>query len=68
VSGQNIRAFNFGYFHYIGERSRIGVDYQFKNGVSYNDDFINTRFQIIWNVIFGRPGDDGKPSGVKDVR
>ena len=52
VSGGNIRAFNFGYFHHIGENSRIGVDYQFKNRVSYNDDLLNTRFQIIWNVIY----------------
>jgi hypothetical protein len=68
VTGQNIRAFNFGYFHHIGEWSRLGVDYQFKNGVSYNDDFVNTRLQIIWNVMFGRPGDEGKTKAVRDVR
>ena len=68
VSGQNIRAFNFGYFHYIGESSRIGVDYQFKNRVSFNDDLVNTRFQIVWNVVFRRPGDSAKPNEVKDVR
>jgi phosphate-selective porin len=68
VTGQNIRAFNFGYLHHIGDWSRIGVDYQFKNEVSYNDDFVNTRLQIIWSVMFGRPGDEGKMTQVKDVR
>ena len=52
VSGENIRAFNFGYFRYLGEKSRIGVDYQFRNKASLNDDFLNTRFQIIWNVTY----------------
>ena len=52
VSGENIRAFNFGYFHYIGENSRLGVDYQFKNKISNNDDRLNTRFQIVWNVMY----------------
>ena len=52
VSSQNIRAFNFGYFHYIGERSRIGADYQLKNRVSFNDDRLNTMLQLIWNVMY----------------
>ena len=52
VSGQNIRAFNFGYFHFIGEYSRIGVDYQFKNKESFNDDRLNTKLQLIWNVMY----------------
>jgi hypothetical protein len=52
VSGRNIRALNFGYFHYIGGKSRLGVDYQFKNRVSFNDDPLNTRFQIVWNVMY----------------
>lgn len=52
VSAQNIRAFNFGYFHHIGENSRLGVDYQFKNRVSFNDDLLNTRLQIVWNVVY----------------
>ena len=52
VSAKNIRAFNFGYFHHIGENSRLGVDYQFKNRVSFNDDLLNTRLQIVWNVVY----------------
>jgi len=52
VSGKNIRAFDFGYLRRIGENSRIGVDYQFKNRVSYNDDLLNTRLQIVWNVVY----------------
>ncbi|HYM07260.1 MAG TPA: porin [Terriglobales bacterium] len=52
VSGQNLRAVNLGYFRYLGEKSRIGLDYQFKNRVSHNDDLLNTRLQIIWNVMY----------------
>jgi hypothetical protein len=52
VSAKNIRAFNFGYFHHIGENSRLGVDYQFKNRASFNDDLLNTRLQIVWNVVY----------------
>jgi hypothetical protein len=52
VSGLNIRALNFGYFRHIGEHSRVGVAYQFKNHPSFNDDMVNTKFQIIWNVIY----------------
>jgi hypothetical protein len=52
VRGRNIRATNVGYFHRVGEHSRMGVDYQFKNRPSGNDDLVNTRFQIIWNVIY----------------
>jgi hypothetical protein len=52
VSGRNIRALNFEYFHYIGGKSRLCVDYQFRNRVSFNDDLLNTRFQIVWNVMY----------------
>lgn len=52
VSGKNARAFNVGYFRYLGEKSRIGVDYQFKDHVSFNDDLLNTRLQIVWNVTY----------------
>lgn len=52
VSGANIRAFNFGYLRQTGPNSRIGVDYQFKNGVTFNDDELNTRLSINWNVWF----------------
>ena len=51
VSGNNVRAFNFGHFRRMGEHSRMGVDYQLKSHPSFNDDFENTRLQIIWNVV-----------------
>jgi hypothetical protein len=52
VSGLNIQAFNFGYFRRMGDHSRVGVAYQFKNHPSFNDDLVNTKFQIIWNVTY----------------
>jgi hypothetical protein len=52
VSGLNIRAFNFGYLRRLGNHSRVGAAYQFKNHPAFNDDLVNTKFQIIWNVIY----------------
>ena len=52
VSGQNVRAFNIGYLRRVGEKSRLGVGYQFKNKASFNDDLLNTKLQIIWNVVY----------------
>ena len=52
VSGLNVRAFNFGYIRRVGDHSSIGIAYQLKNHPSFNDDFVNTKFQIIWNVIY----------------
>jgi cell division protein FtsB len=52
VKGYNVRAFNFGYLRYLGEMTRIGVDYQFKNRPSFNDDALNGRFHINWSVEF----------------
>jgi len=51
VTGLNIRAFNFGYFLPIGERSRLSFDYQFKNHPSFEDDAVNGRFQITWGIF-----------------
>ena len=51
VTGQNIRAFNFGYFRPIGQVSRLSFDYQFKNHPSFEDDAINGRFQITWGIL-----------------
>ena len=51
VTGLNIRAFNFGYFLPIGQRSRLSFDYQFKNHPSFEDDAINGRFQITWGIL-----------------
>ncbi len=52
VKGYNVRAFNFGYLRYLGEMTRIGVDYQFKNRPSFNDDAVNGRFHITWSIEF----------------
>lgn len=52
VSGGNIKAFNFGYLRRLGEHSHVAADYQFKNRPSFNDDLLNTKFQIIWNVVY----------------
>ena len=43
VSRRNINAFNFGYLRRIGVNSRIAIDYQFKNRVSFNNDEVNTK-------------------------
>ena len=51
VTGLNIRAFNFGYFRPIGERSRLSFDYQFKNHPSFEDSAVNGRFQITWGIL-----------------
>jgi hypothetical protein len=51
VSG-NVRSFNFGYFRSIGEMSRLSFDYQFKNRASFNDDAVNGKFHITWNIDF----------------
>jgi hypothetical protein len=52
VTGLDITAFNLGYIHRIGEHSRIGIDYQTKDDVTFNDDELNTKFAITWNLLF----------------
>ena len=52
VKGYNVRAFNFGYLRHLGELTRIGFDYQFKNRPSFNDDAVNGRFHITWGIEF----------------
>ena len=52
VTGRNDRAFNFGYFRPLGETSRLAFDYQFKNRPSFNDDAVNGRLHITWNIEF----------------
>ena len=50
VFDYDVRAFNVGYLRRVGAYSRIGIDYQFKNRVSANDDSLNSRLQVSWNV------------------
>ena len=52
VTYLNVRAVNFGYFRLLGPAGRIGTDYQWKNRLSYNDDAVNSRFQISWSYTF----------------
>lgn len=58
VTGQNVNAFNFGWFRSfhnlgkIGESARIGFDFQIKDRLSFEDDAINTRLQITGMVKF----------------
>jgi hypothetical protein len=41
-----------GYLRRLGEHSRIGVDYQWKDDVTFNDDELNTQLSIRWNVVY----------------
>jgi len=50
VFGYDVQAFNVGYLRKVGAYSRIGIDYQFKNRVTANDDSLNSRLQLTWNV------------------
>jgi Phosphate-selective porin O and P len=52
VTGADTRAFNVGYVRSVGENSRVGVDYQTKNAVTFNDDELNTRFSLTWNLLY----------------
>jgi len=52
VTRNDIRAFNAGYLRRFGESSRLGIDYQSKNDVTFNDDELNSKFTISWNVVY----------------
>jgi hypothetical protein len=52
VTGRDIRATNLGYLRKIGPNSRISIDYQFKDDVTFNDDELNTKLSITWNLVY----------------
>ncbi len=52
VTRNDIRAFNLGYLRKIGPNSRLGIDYQFKNDVTFNDDRLNNSLSITWNMLY----------------
>ena len=52
VTRNDIDAFNAGYLRWIGESSRLGIDYQSKSDVTFNDDALNSKFTISWNVVY----------------
>jgi hypothetical protein len=60
MTGQNVRAVDIGYFRPIGKLSRLTLDYQFKNRPSFEDDAVNGRFQITWQILLGKPEESGK--------
>lgn len=52
VTGEDVRAFNVGYLRALGPNSRLGVDYQSKSDVTFNDDELNTKLTINWNLTY----------------
>ena len=52
VTNRDIRAVNVGYLRSLGANSRIGIDYQNKNDVTFNDDEVNNAFTFTWNVSY----------------
>ena len=52
VSRATVRAYNVGYLRQVGDKSRIGIDYQWKDGVTFNDDKVNTELAVRWNLIY----------------
>ena len=50
VYDYDVRAVNLGYLRRVGSHSRLGVDYQFKTRLTANDDSLNSRLQVTWNV------------------
>jgi hypothetical protein len=70
VTGKNVRAVNIGYFRSISRLTRLSIDYQFKNRPSFEDDAINGRFQISWQIVLGQPSAEtsGKTDGATETR
>jgi len=52
VTADNPRAFNVGYLRKIGASSRLAIDYQWKDDITFNDDELNTRLSLRWDVIY----------------
>lgn len=52
MTGGRARAVDAGYRHALGGQAHLAVDYQWKTGVTRNDDAVNTRFQATLGVVF----------------
>jgi hypothetical protein len=52
VTSNNPRAFNLGYLRRISGTSRLGIDYQWKDDVTFNDDELNTRLALRWDIVY----------------
>jgi hypothetical protein len=51
-TGKNVRATSAGYLRFLGEHTRFGLNYQWKNHPTFNDDSVNTRFQTTLGIVF----------------
>jgi hypothetical protein len=52
VTNETARAVDIGYLRAIDKHARLGLNWQWKNRPTFNDDEINTRFQLTLGVIF----------------
>jgi len=52
VTHETARAIDIGYLRTLDEHARIGINWQWKNRPTFNDDEINTRFQVTLGVVF----------------
>jgi hypothetical protein len=52
VTGERASAVDVGVVRVLDEHSRIGVNWQWKNRPTFNDDAINTRVQVTLGVVF----------------
>ena len=52
VTSGSVHTWNAGYLRNVGDSGRVGIDYQWKNRLSYNDDRLNTKLQITWGISY----------------
>ena len=52
VNGLNIRAVNWGYLRELPANTRVAIDFQQKNHLSFNDDAVNSQLQFTWGIVF----------------
>jgi hypothetical protein len=52
VTGAAARAGDVGYRRVLDEHAHLGVNWQWKNRATFNDDEVNTRFQVTLGVVF----------------
>jgi len=51
MTANSVRATSAGYLRFIGEGARIGLNYQWKNRPTFNDDAVNSRFQATLGMV-----------------
>jgi hypothetical protein len=52
VTGEQARATDVGYVRTLDGHARLGVNWQWKNRPTFNDDAVNTRLQVTLGVVF----------------